>query len=248
MNNLIEMTVADLYAFKQCPLRYKLTTMDKLTGQLNENDGIRESLKSTISYYFYERLDGREVGLEKLKEKLGNMWFGDMGLYDIKFDGNTKKREYFLKTVGMLNYFHRQEKYNKDEVVAVNLDFRIPFGEGFFVKGVIPLIRKGARGYEIVIHKTGRQKYDEFWQNTDMEVTLMAMAFESMFKRPVDSIVIQNLNSAHTFYVHRQKKDYKRLIKTVKMVKKSIDEGWFYPRESYSCDKCPVKNYCMEWN
>lgn len=245
---MIEMTVSDLYAFKQCPLRYKFTEIDKLTGKLGENDGIRETLRSTIANYFYNKKEGKALSLEDMKEKLGNMWFGDMNLYDIKFDGDTRKREVFLKTVGMLNYFHRTEKYNTDEIVAVNLDFRIPFKNGFSVRGQIPLIRKTIRGYEIVIYKTGRQKYDEFWQNTDMELTLMAMAFESMFKQPVDSIAIHNLNSANVFYVTRKKKDYKRLHKTVDMVSKSIEEGWFYPRESYSCDKCPVKKFCTEWN
>lgn len=248
VNKMIEMTVSDLYAFKQCPLRYKLAHIDKLIRQLSRNDGIRESMKSTISYYFHQRMEGEEPGENELKEKLSNMWFGEMGLFDIKFNDNYKKREEFLKAAGMLNYFYRQEKNNQDKIIAVNLDFRIPFDNGFSIKGVIPLIRKNTRGYEIVIHKTGRQKYDEFWQNTDMEVTLIAMAFESIFKQPVDSIMVRNLYSAQTFFVYRQKKDYRRLNKTIKMVQKSIEKGWFYPCESYGCAKCPVKKYCTEWN
>ena len=248
MSNLIEMTISDLYSFKQCPLRYKMLQVDKLTGEMSPNDGIRESIKSAISYYYYNKQDGKKIGMEEMKEKLGNIWFGEMDLYNIKFDGNVKKREAHLKALGMLNYFHRSEKYNTDEIVAVNLDFRIPFGDGFFVKGTIPLIRDTIRGHEIVNFKTGHNSYDEFWQRTDMEMTLQAMAYESMFKREVDSICVHNLNKASVTYIDRKRKDYKRLYKTIEMVKSSIDNGWFYPRESYSCDKCPVKKFCMEWN
>lgn len=245
---MIEMSVSDLYSFKACPLRYKMINIDKLTGEMNASEGTRESIKSALSYYFYNKQDGIEIGMEDMKEKLGALWFGKMELYDIVTEGDKKKRDKYKTALGMLHSFHRTEKYNKDEIVAVNLDFRIPFGDEFFVTGTIPLIRDTIRGHEIVNIKTGRSKYDEFWQHTDMELTLQAMAYESMFKKPIASIRVHDLTNANTVFIDRKRKDYKRLYKTVEMVKKSIEEGWFYPRESYSCNQCPVKKYCMEWS
>lgn len=248
MSKLIEMTMNELYNFKQCPLRYQLVNVHNLTKELSETEGIRETVRTVVGYYFYNKQGGKEPSMENLKEKFGALWFGEMGLHDIKFDGNPRKRETFLNAVGMLNYFHRKEKYDKSEIVAVNMEFRVPFGDGFFVTGALPVVKRTKEGLELVIYKTGRQKYDEFWQKTDMEITLMAMAFESIFGQKADQIVVHNLNTAQTYYLSRKKKDYKRLYKSVNMVKKSIEEGWFYPRESFSCDKCPVKKYCMEWN
>lgn len=245
---MIEMSISDLYEFKACSLKYKLTKIDKLTDKITENDGLREAIRSTISYFYYNLQEGKLLTMTDLKEKFGNIWYGKMGLYDIMHDGNRSKREKELKAIGMLHAFYRTQKYNPDKVIAVNLDFRVPFGNNFYVRGNIPLIRETPRGMEIVNFKTGHQKYDQFWQRTDMELTLQAMGFESLFKKEVDSICINNLHAGTLIFPTRKRKDYKRLYKTIEMVRKSIDEGWFYPKESYHCDKCPVKNICMEWN
>lgn len=235
----MEITVQDLYNFKQCPLRYKLGT--------EEPDGLREALLSTISYYYYNLWDGKQLTLTDLKEKFGSIWYGKMDLYDIKVDGDRKKRDQEIKAIGMLTSFHRQQKYSPDKVVAVNLDFRVPIGKDFFVRGKIPLIRETSRGMEIVNFKTGQQKYNEFWQRTDMDVTLQAMAFHGIYKKEADSIAAHILKDGQVYFLERKRSDYQRVYKSISMMKEAMDKGWFYPRESYLCDKCPVQNICMEW-
>jgi hypothetical protein len=130
--------------------------------------------------------------------------------------------------------------------VAVNLDFRIPFGD-LSLTGKIPLIRDTPRGLEIVNFKTGNHKADEFWHRTDMGVTLQVMAYQSMFKSLPDSICLQYLRIGSSVYVHRTQGDYKRLKKSIDMMAKTMKENWYYPRESYQCDTCPAKTLCMEW-
>lgn len=240
-------TLNDLYEFKRCSLRYKLTKIDKVTQKMNSSDGLREAIQSTINYFYYNLQDGKLLSMTEIKEKFGSIWYGDMDLYDIKMNGKPEKRKKELEAIGMLQQLHRRQKYNQDEIVAVNLDFRVPFGKDLIVQDKIPLIRLTNAGYEIVNFKTGKQKYDEFWQRTDMGITLQAMAFDSMFKRPADRICVENLRTNQTFYVERKRKDYQRLYKSIRMMKKAMDEGWFYPNESFMCNNCPVKNICMEW-
>ena len=245
---MIELSVNDLYEFKACPLRYKLTNIDKVAKKITPNDGVREAVKSTIAYYYEKLQDGIVLSMSDLKEKFGTIWYGKMDVYDIKFEGNSQKRAKELEAVGMLQTFHRSQKYKPDTVVATNLEFRVPFGPEFFVRGRIPLIREVARGMEIVNFKTSRSTYSEFWERTDMELTFQAMGFESIFKQESDSICVYNLSSAHTVYPQRKRSDYKRLYKSIQMIKKSIENEWYYPRESYTCDKCPAKKLCMEWS
>ena len=243
----LEITVSDLYAFKSCPLQFKLTKIDKLNKKMREEDGLHAAIMSTISYFYYKLQDGILLSMDEIKEKFANIWYGKTNLYDIMHNGNRDKREKELQAIGMLHQFYRQQKHKPDKVIAVNLDFRVPFGPDFSVKGHIPLIRETPRGMEIVNFKTGNHKYNEFWQRTDMDITLQAMAFESIFKKEADSICIHHLRSGQSFFVERKKKDYQRLYKSITMMKKTIEQGWFYPRESYLCDKCPVQQLCMEW-
>ena len=243
----MEVTISDLYEFKACPLRYKFTKIDKLTKQITMNDGLREAIYSTIRYFYYNLQEGKIISMQELKEKFGSIWYGDLDLYDIKMHSKSQQRKKELDAIDMLYRFYREQKYKPDEVIAVNLDFRVPFGNDFFVKGQIPVIRNTPRGHEILNFKTGNHKYNEFWQRTDMDLTLQHMAYTSLFKKEVDSICIYNLAKAETIFPKRTKKDYSRLYKTVKMMKKMIEQGWYYPRESYHCDKCPAQNLCMEW-
>jgi PD-(D/E)XK nuclease superfamily len=243
---ITELTVDDLYSFKACPLHFKLKK-DKIITSMNESDGLRSALETTISYFYYRLQDGYLLSMTELKEKFSSIWYGKMDIYDIKVDTNREKRAQELKAIGMLQHFHRQQKHDPDKIIAVNLDFRVPFGENFYVKGRIPIIRETPRGMEIVNYKTGHQKYDMFWQKTDMNITFQALGYQSMFKKEIDSICIQNLRAAQTVYVERKKKDYQRLYKSINMIRKSMDEGWYYPRESYMCDKCTGQSICMEW-
>lgn len=243
----MEITVSDLYEFKACPLRWKLTHIDKVCKPMTANDGIREAIQTVINYYYFHLQSGKQLTITDLKEKFGSIWYGEMDIYDIQMNSKADHRKRELDAIGMLNTFHRTQKRKPDHVIASNLDFRIPFGDDFFIKGQIPVIRDSPRGVEFAVFKTGTHKYDEFWQKTDMGLSLMAMAFESMFKQEIDSIAIHVLREGSTHFVQRKKQDYKRLLKTVKMVKASIENGWIYPRETYSCSKCPAKNLCMEW-
>ncbi|RHW31841.1 PD-(D/E)XK nuclease family protein [Oceanobacillus profundus] len=240
-------TLTDLYEFKRCSLRFKLTKVDKVTSVMNAKDGLHEALHSTINYFYYAMLDGKFLSMNDLKEKFSNIWYGEMDLYDIKLNGNQEKRKKELEAIEMLQTLHRKEQRNKDEIVAVNLDFRVPFGKELTVMDKIPLIRKTSRGHEIVNIKTGKQKYDEFWQRTDMGITLQALAFEGIFKKQADTIRIENIRRGDSTFLERKRSDYQRLYKSVRMMQKAMQEGWFYPNESFMCNSCPVKNICMEW-
>lgn len=243
----MEITVGDLYEFKACPLRFKYTKIDKVVKEITTNDGVREALQSVLNYYYFQLQSGTQVTLTELKEKFSSIWYGHLDIYDIYIGDKRDKRKRELEAIGMLNTFYRQQQYAPDYVLASNVDFRIPFGNDFFVTGSIPVVRDTPRGVEMAVYKMGRHKYDEFWQKTDMGLTLMAMAYQSMFKQEIDSIAVHVLRDGSTIYVDRKKKDYKRLMKTVTMVKESIEKGWLYPRETFACDKCPAKKLCMEW-
>jgi hypothetical protein len=244
---VMEITVDQLYEYKACPLRYRFMEIDKLPIKITTNDGLREAIKTTISYFYLHLHQGKFLSIEDLKNKFGSIWYDRNKIYDIQFDDKQAQRKKELAAIEMLAIFHRQQKFNPDHVIAVNVDFRVQISEDFYVKGHIPVIRKTSRGMEIVNFKTSPQRPDEFWQRTDMGLTLQAIGFHSIFKKEADSICLHHLKTGTPYYTERKKKDYQRLYKSVMMMKKTMDEGWYYPRESYHCDSCPAKSYCMEW-
>lgn len=244
---MIELTLSDLYEFKRCSLRFKLTKLDRLSQTVDSKDGLREAIYSTLNYFYYSLQDGKYVTMTELKEKFSSIWYGDTDLYDIQINSRKEQRKKELEALGMLQQAYRRQQRSEGEIVSVNLAFRVPFGKDFIIKDQIPLIMETPSGHEIVNFKVGVQKYDEFWQRTDMGITLQAIAYDSMFKKEAANIRVENLRSKQTFFVDRKRSDYQRLYKSVKMMKKAMDEGWYYPNESFMCRSCPVKDICMEW-
>jgi hypothetical protein len=244
----MEITIDQLYEFKACPLRSKLMHLDKIPNlQVTENDGLREAVLMTISYFYTKLKEDKLLSMDTLKQKFTSIWYGDK-VINVKFDSKASQRKRELEAFGMLASFHRQQKYSPDEVVAVNMEFRVPFGEDLYITGKIPLIRNTPRGMEIVNLKTSGHKQDEFWNRTDMALTLQAIGYHSMFGREADSMCLQYLKLGTNIYTERKRKDYQRLYKQIRFFKEHMDKGWYYPRESYACDRCPAKIYCMEWS
>ncbi|QHW35841.1 PD-(D/E)XK nuclease family protein (plasmid) [Paenibacillus rhizovicinus] len=244
----MEITIDQLYDFKSCGLKFKLTHVDRVPNmQMSENDGLREAVLMTISYFYMKLKEDKMLSMESMKQKFTSLWYGGKVL-NIKFDSSQSQRKRELDAFGMLASFHRKQRYVPDEVVSVNTEFRIPFGPDLFITGKIPLIRNTTRGMEIVNFKTSNHKQDEFWNRTDMALTLQAIGFHSMFNREADSMCLEYLKLGTNAYVERRRKDYQRLYKQVRLFKEHMEKGYYYPRESYACDKCPAKNYCMEWS
>ncbi len=244
----MEITIDQIYEFKACPLRYKLTEVDKVKKVfLNESNSLRKVILATLSYFYVNLHQGDLLSLEALKEKFTSLWYDKSKLLKIKFDDNENARKKELAAFSMLASFHRRQRFHPDKTVGVNVDFRIPIANDFFITGRIPVIRENSRGTEIVNFKTSTKRPTQFFMKTDMSITAQAIAYHSLFKREPDSIIMHHLKTAADLPVERVKQDYKRLYKSAQMMKKAMDEGWYYPLEGFHCDNCPVQNLCMEW-
>ncbi|WDI05063.1 PD-(D/E)XK nuclease family protein (plasmid) [Paenibacillus urinalis] len=246
---MTEITIEQLYDFKTCPLQYKFTNIDKLPRlKTEESKGLREVMLATISYYYVNLHEGKFLTLSQLKDKFTGLWYDKDKIYKIKFDQKQSQRKKELEAFSMLALFHRQQQYNPDKTVGVNVDFRLKIDPDFHIVGRIPVIRETPGGkHEIVNFQTRAQRPTEFYQRTDMGITLQALAFHSMYRKEVDTYVLHHLKTSQSIYVDRKRADYQRLYKSARMLKKSMDEGWYYPREGFHCDSCPTQKYCMEW-
>lgn len=246
---MMELSVEDLYAYKRCPLQYKWLRIDRIQTdfQMSIQDGFKEAIHTTIRYFYLNLRDGRLLSAESLKKKFQTIWEQKIDLYQIRFDEIRTKRKKELEGIGLILYFHKQQSMFPDDVIDVAVDFHMPFGPDLNIKGTIPLIRSTHRGQELVQFKTADHIQSEFWSKTDMELTLYALAYQSMYQKPPDSIAIYYVKTGTTIFTSRAPVDYQRLYQSIKLLKKGIQEQWFYPRESYSCDQCPVQSLCMNW-
>lgn len=240
----MEISIKDLYDFKTCPARYRLTQLGQVTVKAPK-DEIRDVFFSLLRYYYLQKEDGIPVTFKEMKAKLSQLLHNTTG-FSI-FDPKSKdRRDQELKSIKLLTTFFEHEEKVEQKIISVFQEFRMPFNPEFVIKDEIPLIRMVDGEVELVVFKTGRNYINTFWLETDISISLYAMAYQSLFKKPVDRICVYHIPSASIFYTHRTTKHYKRFLKSVRLMERVVGEGSYYTRESYLCDTCPARMACLQ--
>lgn len=240
----MEVSIKDLYDFKTCSVRYRLTEIGQVTTKAPK-DEIRDVFTSLLRYYYLQKEDGYEVTYKEMKEKLSQLLYNTKG-FSVLEPKSKPRREQELKVFKLLNTFFEHEEKVEQKIISVFTEFRMPFSPEFVIKDEIPLIRVVDNEIELVVFKTGRNYINTFWLETDIAISLYAMAYQSLFKKPIDRICIYHIPSASIYYTHRKTKHYKRFMRSVRVMEKVVKEGAYYPRESYMCDTCPARIACLE--
>lgn len=238
-------SIKDIYDFKACPARYQLTKAGKVTHKA-EKDIVRETVLSVISYYYLQLQDGHIMSKEEIRKRTSRA-IANLEDYSLLDPKNKKQRERELKIIKLIDTFYNHEKNVDQKVIAVNLEFLMNFSKTIGVRDSIPLIRKVRENEtELVIFKTGRNYVNTFWLETDISISLYAMAFQNMFQKQIDNICVYHIPSSSIYYTKRKPKNYKRLIKSVRLLDEAVEKSGFYTRESMLCESCPARFSCLE--
>lgn len=243
---MIEVSLKNLYDFKTCPVRYHLTELGKVTHKA-EKDIVRETFMSVLRHFYLQLQDGHLMTYKEMKQKLSRS-IANMKDYSLMDPKSKKQRERELQLIKLMNTFYEHESKVEQKVISVDTQFRMPFSDKFAIKDNIPLIRKVEDNItELVIFKIGRNYINTFWLETDMSISLYAMAYQSLFRKPVERICIYHIPSESIYYTERKAKHYKRFIKSVRVMQNVVENGGYYTRESFLCDTCPARYACLEY-
>lgn len=242
---MIEVDLKNLYDFKNCPARYHLTEMGKVTRKA-EKDIVRETFMSVIRYFYLQLQDGYLMTYEELKQRTSRA-IANMKDYSLLDPKNKKQRERELMIIKLIQVFYAHEHSLEQKIIGVDTQFKMPFSHEFAIKDSIPLIRKIEDNItELVVFKTGRNYINTFWLETDISISLYAMAYQSLFQKPVDRICVYHVPSETVFITHRKPRSYKRFLRSVNLMKDAIAKDGYYTRESMLCETCPARYACLE--
>lgn len=240
-----EVSLKDLYDFKNCPARFHLTNLGKVTHKA-EKDIVRETFLSVLRYFYLELQDGHLLTHEEIRQKLSRS-IANMEGYSLLDPKSKIQRDRELKLIRLVETFYAHESKVDQRIVSVDTQFRMPFSDKFAIKDEIPLLRKVEDNItELVIFKTGRNYINTFWLETDMSISLYAMAYQSLFRKPIDRICIYHIPSGSIYYTERNQKHYRRFLKSVRIMQKTVEDGGYYTRESMLCESCPARYACLE--
>jgi hypothetical protein len=251
---MIELTAADLYQIRHCGLQYFLMKHSHKTAAKSNIERVREIVTASINYYYQQLEAGQVLSFKELQFKFLSIWNRNKDLTNpvtikTKIEGATRT-QYKKTGLRFLDHFYRRQELHVDQIIARQVGFRVPIVTGqFYIKGSIPYITETPNGkISIINYRMGTKKYDTFWQKTDLDITLQAYAYQSIFKKQPDNIFVHQLYSDTYAYLKRGKTDFRRMIKIIKNVKQLIDTGNFFPNEGFLCSSCPVRSLCANWH
>jgi CRISPR/Cas system-associated exonuclease Cas4 (RecB family) len=255
----VELHVDELHAYLNCPLKHQFIHVNKLEVEKEKGVLFKEAVHKTISSFYFSLMGERLMTPKQMKDKWASVW-GEMqgekqSVDELLFGSTTGKAKknpndrYNIQGFEMVHNFHHFNKDNPGIPIAVDLEYRVPIG-GVTLVGKFELIREKVdkinqtRFIEIVDFKTGNEQTDPFLVNTDINLTIASYAFRNLFQSKEDRLTYHYLKTGKEIYTQRTDNDYKRLEAIVTGVAKGIKDKHFYPRQSFMCKSCELKDIC----
>lgn len=254
----MEISINEIHTYLSCPLKYQLEHVDKMKMTTPKSVLFKQGIHKTISYYFHAALNGWIPKLAQMKDKWANTWKEatqtTVDLFDVRnatYNARGRKPEDKLSTQGleMIYNFYHFNKDNPGNIIAVDLDYRVPIGD-VTVTGKFELIREivdaqdGKRYIEIVDFKTSSDEVEPFLVKNDFNLTVASYAFRNLFQSKEDRIKYHYLKTGRDIIITKDENDYKRMKAIVTGVANSIKSESFYPRQTHMCKVCEFKDLC----
>jgi len=260
----MELTIDQLYTYLQCPLKYRLIHNEGIPDQSEYKNAklYSEGIHKTITYFYYQIMNGHIPTPRQMRDKWGSYYYevfeDDKRTKDNFLQSRTKndiQRLTQLRDRGLeaVQNFYLENKDDPGVPIAVNYPFRIAFDDNLIIKGEFELIREKVdkksqtRFIEIVDFKTNgytNDSTDGFFLRHDIRASLMYYAFTELFKNQPDRFVFDYIGTPHTISLYRNENEINRMKSILKGVSNGIKNEDFYPRQSFSCKTCSMREYC----
>jgi putative RecB family exonuclease len=246
---MVEFGYDSLMTFMQCPLKYKFEYIDNIN---TNKESIKVYFKNTIHQtikHFFKVLDeeGELLHQKQLNNHWSDLWFERVESEDILRGNKSEKANLTKKGYSFLKKFHRYQIDNPGSPIAVDLDYTINYMDEYKFSGNFELIREIDDKIQIVHFSTSRYVPDEFRQENDVSFTLNSYAFRQMFEKKENETLYYHIRTNKNLPVYRGQGDYNKLLTIMNNIKSCIDQGLFYPRQSYKCKQCPYNRQCTAW-
>jgi RecB family exonuclease len=256
----MELTLQQIHDYLNCPMEYNMKHELQLKVEDTESIRYKRAVHKTISYLYFSAMGGFMPSAKQMKDKWATIWAeerdGKQNLKEMVFKERkwvdqfgTKNDKHIIKGFELIHNFYHLNKENHGVPIAVDHEFRVPIA-GVTVTGNFELIRESIdksspnRFIEIVDFKTGSEATDMFLVNNDLNLTVMSYAFRNLFQAKEDRLTYNYLKTGKEIYTSRTDKHFDRMKAIVEGVAEGIASKRFYPRQSFMCKACPLKDAC----
>jgi len=250
----MRISYSSLENFKQCPLKYKLSNIDKIK-EPKSKEAIFGTYIHKILKWFYQK-DPNFPTLDALLKYYRDYWPQKTEGFEWKDSGEEKS--YFKEGLRMLEEFYNKNIPHKTSILDLETRFEVVIDENpdkpngkHILTGVIDRIDKLPDGtIEIIDYKTGKRMPSQNALDKNNQLSLYAIGLKSRWPRTK----IEDLNLSLYFLKFNEKLNTKRTEKDLEETKNKvidlihkIKKSNFEPHSSILCGWCGYRNICPVW-
>ena len=234
----IVLTEQQLYDYMNCPLLYYLKYRSKIN--IPEHITMHRHIITVMKYFLNRLHEGTISTLKELQRK----WDGIC-----KNEKNGIDRKHNIAGWEKIVKFAQWAQKNQIAVGDVNVPYSINV-QNVTLKGNIEqiLVNPNTRKIELFFPNFTEKEFTQYSLDTNLKYTIDAYAFRQLFKDSVNGIHIYSAKLDKDYYTYRNDKDFAKLKTTIYNIGNSIQNNYFYGRESVLCESCPGKAYCKYWS
>lgn len=250
----MRISYSSLETFKQCPLRYKFSQIDKIK-EPKSKEAIFGSYIHKVLKWFYQS-DPVFPTLIKLLAYYKEHW--PQNTEGFSWSNKREEKLYFAEGKRMLSNYYQQNTPIKNNIIDLETHFEVVIkdelslpGRVHILSGIIDRIDKLPNGMiEIIDYKTGKRMVSQKQADKNNQLSLYAIGLRNRWPNlSLDrlSLSLYFLKFGEKIETKRNEKDLAKTYKdTIDLIHK-IENSNFEPHPSPLCGWCGYRDICPVW-
>jgi len=250
----MRISYSSLENFKQCPLKYKLSNIDKIK-EPKSKEAIFGTYIHKVLKWFYQK-DPNFPTLDLLLKYYRDYW--PQKTEGFEWKDSEEEKSYFKEGIRMLEEFYNKNIPHEISILDLETRFEVVIDENpdkpngkHILTGVIDRIDKLPDGtLEIIDYKTGKRMPSQRALDKNNQLSLYAIGLKSRWPR----VKIKDLKLSLYFLKFNEKINTTRTDKDLEEAKNKIvnlihkiEKSNFEPHSSVLCGWCGYRNICPTW-
>ncbi|MBV9080428.1 MAG: PD-(D/E)XK nuclease family protein [Elusimicrobia bacterium] len=231
-----ELSFSRVQAYQRCPWLYHLVYDLGWRAAPTAGSALGHSLHRALARFASP--ENKDRTLDRLLGFYDEEWVNE------GFESPQATIEAYESGRAMLERFHASEQMRAGETVGTEVDFNVPFGDGFRFRGSVDRLDRRPDGvYEVVEYKTQGAAWNEERTRSDLQMTLYALGIRTSLNGEPVALRYHFLSTGESRSVMRTEEQLRDAEAVLASVGARIRARDFAPDNRY-CARCEFGRRC----
>jgi DNA helicase-2/ATP-dependent DNA helicase PcrA len=235
----VDVSFSRIQAYQRCPWLYHLVYDEGWRAGPTAGMAVGQSLHRALGRFGDPK--NTERSLDRLMEIFDEEWVNE------GFTSPAETIERYEAGRAMLERFFDGEKSRAAKTVGTEVDFDLPFGDGFHFRGTIDRLDLLPDGrYEVVEYKTNVEGWTAERTENDLQMTLYALGMRRALKVASVDLRYQFLSNGESRAARRSDDQLAAAEALLEEIGAKIKSKSYTPNHAH-CARCEFAGRCSEY-